>query len=75
MHALIWAVFFSGFLIFFLCKFILIDKMKVDTPTYAVAAGCLGLVFLLVLHWAVWGRGFLVPRVKEELEQKYQNYK
>ncbi len=49
--------------------------MKVDTPTYAVAAGCLGLVFLLVLHWAVWGRGFLVPRVKEELEQKYQNYK
>lgn len=74
-HALIWAVFFSAFLIFFLCKFIFIDKMTIDTPTYAVAAGCLGFVLLLVLHWAIWGRGFLVPRVKEELEQKYQNYK
>jgi hypothetical protein len=63
-HALIWAVVFSGFLIFFFCKFIFIDKMAVEAPTLYVAAGCLAYVLLLSLHWATWGRGWKVPQTE-----------
>jgi hypothetical protein len=64
LHALVWAAVFSSFLIFFLCKFMFMDKMTINITTAAVAAGCLAYVILLALHWGTWGRGFKVPRVK-----------
>lgn len=64
LHAIVWAVFFTCFVIFFLCKFLFLDKMEINPLTGIVAAACLGYVLLLALHWAVWGRGWKVPRVQ-----------